>query len=194
MKPSTIKTIGIVASYLGMLVGVVWFDLRVTTIFMSFIVEVAAMSLVYAVINIILMRSPKLSLPMSVIWGAFPFLLIQLLMVGAVSYGLGETMVWDRFIYTGFDATMIVAAAVFLIVYTVRAFSALKNLNVHFSGYDNFMTQIIVLFCVNMAAFFTVFLFEFTNKLSVVIVAVSCRLALEYYLNRWDQRQTQQKI
>lgn len=183
-----IKEIGIVLSYLWMLVACYLFDWKPFAVFISHLIEIIVLLLVYIVLRIIDERknpeqSRKAQPIINILIGILPLIVLQYFIIGWMSSFINpeqnfltQNLLMTKEVYYAFGAM--------IFLYTINAVQIANHderLNVF---QNNFMFSVLALSGANILGFVLVVGMEVKSLLPILTVMVAVRIALEIYWGR----------
>lgn len=183
-----IKEVGIVLSYTFILVACYFFDGKPFGIFISYLIEVVALFLIYSLLRWIdEKKHPKLyrkSQPlMNLFIGLIPVVIFQYFIIGWISSFINPE---ENF----FKQNLFLSSEVFYIIGSVVVFYSIKALQISNHKVnlrifqDNFLFNILALSGANIIGFVLVIGFHVDSLLPVLSAMVIFRILLEIYFVR----------
>jgi hypothetical protein len=184
----SIKSFGIIFSYIWLVVAAYVFDWEPINIFLTFFFEVLALLLVYYVVRVIDERQNpkkyrKLQPAFSILMAAVPFLFVQYLFIhftakatAPITFGGDQNSLlhsYETYLCLGF----------ILLMYILRAIN-LENMHQRETVFrDNFLFQIVSLALTNVVGMLVV-IYSSDSLLIVLIIMSIARIFLELSLGR----------
>lgn len=182
------KEIGIVFTYILMLVACYFFNWKPFGIFISYLIEIVVLLIVYSFVRLKdEKKNPqhyRKTQPLANIYiGIIPLLLIQFIIIGFMTLDLNPE---ENFIKQNLLLTKEVFFSVcsILVIYVLKAlqFSTNKERLVVFQ--DNFLFKILALTSVNILCFIIVSVFEKITLIPLLTAMIIFRILLELYFSR----------
>lgn len=183
-----IKEIGITGSYLFMLIACYFFDWKPYGVFMSYLLEVVVLLIVYAYLRFNDEKKHperyRKSQPLvNLFIGIVPVVFLQYFLIASMSIILdpekefnNESFHLSKEVYYAFPPL------VFFYLIKAKQISCSKERIFKFQ--QNFMFEVLALTAVNLVAFIAVIYLDFTTLISVLTVTVIARILLEFYFTK----------
>lgn len=207
MKTKYIKEIGIIASYVWLIIAVYFFDWKPLSIFLSFLTEFAIVFFIYWFLINFSDSKNKRNVPGGNVLLAglamigFQFFLISL---------LATSVAWDQFLvdvndpifskavvqnrdnmldpYFFLHINFLITFLIVVAIYVIRIISMKEPKQRENYLQENLFFQAIVLTGMNVIGFFAIEFFTFINPFPILIAMVTGRIFMELYINNWKKK------
>jgi hypothetical protein len=183
-----IKEIGIVLSYISMLVACYLFDWKPFGVFVSYLIETVVLLIVYSIIRSINEKknssAHKTAQPLAnLLIGITPFLIFQFFMIGWMlsSIDPDHNFINENLLLT---KEVFFASASMLLFYSIWAIQIPNHKKRLTIFQDNLIFKVIALSGTNILGFVLVLVIGVTSVLPVLVVMVVARILLEIYFGR----------
>lgn len=177
-------SVGIILSYIFLLIAIFVFDWGLVNLYVSLAIEFAMMTLAYAIVNTFFNRTIKTKAwTVTILFIGYAMLNLQLAFISLAAEHLNEVRDTDSFIGQFLNLEVLLILIVAFSVYLVQIyhrFSITRSMN--FVA-DNYFKNAFSLYGITSLAILAVFLFQITNISVIACVVVLSRILMEVLLN-----------
>ena len=189
MKIKSLKQIGIIVSYIWLLVAVYFFEWKPIGIFLSFLAEFTILLFTYWFLNIFSTRKNKRNRPGgNVLLAGCSLILLQYVLIGLIANFLGEKSFNFGNPASLFDTNSIIAITSISVIYLIRLFFVKQKDERESYAQENLLTQALCLTGMIVLGFFVIQILEISNAIPVLAAMVAGRIFLEQYINNWNRK------
>lgn len=175
--------IGIILSYIFMLVACYVFEWQPFMVLFSYLWEIVVLLFMYFIVRMGGKRVKKQPLLINIFIGIIPFLLFQTGMIAWISkmVSTNENAVKDEFSLTVEIVYIVGSILLFYIIKVIRMSSHKERME---ALQYNLVYRILALGGINMAVLLLIMIFEIHTFLVVLVVMVAVRIVLELYFRK----------
>lgn len=183
------KEIGIILSYLWLLIAAYFFSWEPFTIFIFYFLEFVTILLFYCVVRVIdqAQRPKNYRKTQSVVYvlvGAFPLLLVQYFLIRSTANSINPSHLALNVENLFFTKGVFIAMSILIIQYVLLTINFKNNQERESVLKENLLFQAISLSSANILGVLTVLLFEVKQLMPVLIVMTLVRILLELYFTK----------
>ena len=185
MKPNFRYSLGIIGTYIFLLIAILAFDMDITNLFLSFMMEFALMTIAYGVVNTFFKRTLRTKAwTLTILIIGYALINLQLGFLGLIASELGEVSNQEGYINRILDEHSIPVLILMSAVYLLHVFFIYRKTgSLNFVAEDYFKKGF-TLYAITTGAVFAVFIFGISKVVVIACLVVAIRIALEFNFNK----------